>query len=492
MKNDPKHETLKSALIGIAALAALVCWLTLQPRLPNLEPKEKIGKKLFEDFNDPGKMTRIEFTGIDPETGAVRSLTLVRDGQGWSLPGMSGFPAENADRLAKIVAPLMQLTVLDVVDETAKTSDVRRITEFHRECGLISPQTFDVDREMFVASDEKATVEKDGETSENLAQGAALQVRIEGEAGEPLLDLLIGARVPESSATRDNRFIRLPNEEVVYTADFIGDSTQEAGTTEFMEYPDRVSFEPIDWVDRDLLRISRWDILNLASRDYSFSIKREDKNVLVANYQSAGVAVFKQTPENSISRVWSLERRFNQETNGAWKEVGDIAPESANNDALNMTADVLGALKIADVRKKPSVLAELFHSSNTGAALLSHAETLSDFGFAMSDLDPLDPSRIEPILIGEGGTIDLTMKTGVRISILFGHKFEDKRAVLAFASFSRDALAQTAEDESEIAFLEPEARQKANLKNERFADWFYLIDEAEYQKLQFRFSDSLK
>ena len=58
--------------------------------------------------------------------------------------------------------------------------------------------------------------------SENMAKGAALQVKIEGEGGDELLDLLIGVRAPESSATRDDRFIRLPNEEVVYTADFIG------------------------------------------------------------------------------------------------------------------------------------------------------------------------------------------------------------------------------------------------------------------------------
>ncbi|MGI6401240.1 MAG: hypothetical protein ACOX0A_03890 [Thermoguttaceae bacterium] len=486
MKNEKNHEVLKSIVIGLVALAALFCWLEFQPRLPNQKPKEKIGKKLFEHFDDPAKMTKIEFAGIDPETGNLRQLDLIRDGQQWRLPAMSGFPAENSDRLAKVVAPLMQLTVLDVVDETTKTADLHKIAAFHRECGLVHPMNYDVDLDL-----NQKSSETDAE-SENMAKGAALQVKIEGEGGDELLDLLIGGRAPESSATRDDRFIRLPNEEVVYTADFIGDSTQGIGATEFTEFPDRVSFKPIDWVDRDLLRISRWDILYLAARDYSFSIVKSENEIKTENYQSEGVALFKQDPTNSSSRLWSLETRFEQNAEGIWRENKDVEPESANNDALNETADVLGKLNIVDVRKKPATLAALFHASNLGAQLATHAETLSEFGFALTDVDPLDLSRIEPSLIGEGGAVEITTKNGVKIAVLFGKKFEDMRVVLAYASYSRDALAANADDEAEVVFLEPEAKQKASLKNERFADWFYLIEESDYEKLHFRLSESLK
>lgn len=487
MKNDPNHEALKSVLIGVAALIALVCWLKFQPRLPDLEPKEKIGKILFEEFDDPTKMTKIAFSGIDPETGDLRELSLIREGQEWRLPSMSGFPAENAERLAEVVAPLTQLTVLDVVDETTKTSDLHRIAKFHRECGLISPANFDVERNLDTEKEDDQS-----DASSNLAEGAALQVKIEGEGGEVLLDLLVGNRVPESAATRDDRFIRIPNEEVVYTADFMGDSTQEAGTTEFTEYPLRVSFKPIDWVDRDLLRISRWDIFTLAARDYSFSIQRDDNQLRVVDYQSSGILVFRQTPENSMSRIWSLERRIDQDKEGAWKEIKDVSPESANNETLSLTADELGKLKIVDVRKKPASLAALFHTSNLGAAMTAHAETLAEFGFAMIDHDPLVPDKIDPCLVGEGGAVELTTKTGVKITVLFGRKFDDKRAVLAYASYSRDALAASAEDEAEIEFLEPEAKQKSELKNERLADWFFFINEADYEKLHFKYADTLK
>lgn len=51
-RENPKIEALKSALIGVAALGALVCWLQFQPRLPDVEPKEKIGRRLLENFDE--------------------------------------------------------------------------------------------------------------------------------------------------------------------------------------------------------------------------------------------------------------------------------------------------------------------------------------------------------------------------------------------------------------------------------------------------------
>ena len=477
------HEVLKSLFIGLAALTALVLWLALQPRLPDQTPREKVGKKLFDSFNDLSKMTKIEFRGIDPETGKLRELILIKDGQEWRLPSTSNFPAENADRLSKVVAPLTQLSILDVVDETTKTLDSRKISDFHRECGLVNPANYDLE----------LSLDDNLNKQETNADTAALHVKIEGGGGETLFDLLIGKRAPESSITRDVRFVRLPNEEVVYTADFEGDSTQETSAAEFAEYPARISFQPIDWIDRDLLRISRWDVLYLTVRDYCFSIQRNENEIKVSDYQTSGIAVFKQTPENSISRVWTLDRKLIQNAAGGWKEeTENLDSESVNNESLNVLADQLAKLSIVDVRKKPTAIAELFSAGRVGTQLAPLVGPLSDFGFALIDHDPLAPERIEPMLVGEGGTIELTMKTGVKISLLFGGKIGEKRAVLAYAFYSRDALAASSEDNSEIEFLEPEAKQKATLKNNRFADWFYLIDETDYEKLHFKISDTLK
>ena len=205
MKNET-GEVWKSALIGTLALVALICWLVFQPRLPDVKPKEKIGQKLLESFDDPGEMTRVEFTRINPSTGELQQLVLVRDGDVWRLPSMTNFPAENAEQVAKVVAPLVQLLVLDVVAETIDSSNAAKTDRFHRECGLLNPNNFDPDLEFVSKLNDE---DSEGvETAPDLAHGSALAVKINGADGEPLVDLLIGERVPESSATRDNRFVR--------------------------------------------------------------------------------------------------------------------------------------------------------------------------------------------------------------------------------------------------------------------------------------------
>ena len=215
--------------------------------------------------------------------------------------------------------------------------------------------------------------------------------------------------------------------------------------------------------------------------------------------QAPGIAVFRQTPENSLSRVWSLERRLNGSAADvpkelaelAWKEVAPNDPESAQNDVLNETADALSRLSIVDVSKKPNSLATFFRENRLGAELSNPATgtILAEFGFAQFPGDPLDPEKIEPTLIGEAGALDLSMKSGTKISLVFGKKIDDKRVCLAVAFFDRAALAESVDDENELAFLAPDAEKKAKIKNERFADWFYLISEEDFQKLRFRFSD---
>lgn len=490
MKNET-GEVWKSALIGTLALVALICWLVFQPRLPDVKPKEKIGQKLLESFDDPGEMTRVEFTRINPSTGELQQLVLARDGDIWRLPSMTNFPAENAEQVAKVVAPLVQLLVLDVVDETIDSSNAAKTDRFHRECGLLNPNNFDPDLEFVSKLNDK---DSEGvETAPNLAHGSALAVKINGADGESLVDLLIGERVPESSATRDNRFVRFSTSDVVYTVDFSGDSTQELGTTEFTEFPQRVSFDPISWIDADLLRISRWDVLYLTVRDYSFSLIRSAESGFEQTHvQQSGTAVFEQNIENSLSRMWTLKRLFNYSPENIWKEIESPNPESAKNDVLNETVEMLGALKVVDVRKKPDAIANCFRSNHLDAELAAQTESLGDFGFSFFDSDPFNLQSINPILVGEGGSIEIQTKDGIKIVLIFGKKFDAQRACLAYATFDRETLAETIDNETEVAFLAPELEKKANIKNQRLADWFYLISEEDYQKIHFRLSETLE
>lgn len=480
--NQETNEILKSTLIGIVALITLICWLVYQPHLPDVKPKEKIGQKLLDSFNDVSKMNRLEFSRINPKTGELESLILIRDKKNlqWTIPSLSNFPAENAEEIAKVVAPLMQLTILDVVDETLASSELSKTERLHRECGLLNPFSY-------IALDQESNSE---EEEPNLSVGSALSVKIEGENNDVLVDLLIGSRISESSETRDDRYVRFSNDDVVYIVDFSGDSTQEIGTTEFTEYTNRVSFEPIDWVDRDLLRISRWDVLYLTLRDYTFSLVKTDSGFEQTKIQQNGVAIFKQTPENSLSRIWSLNKLFQYD--GKWTENREFNVESVQNDVLNDTIDVLGSMEILDVRKKPESLRNCFLRNEIGSELATQDVPLGEFGFSFFDEDPLDLQKITPILVGEGGTIELVLKSGMKIILIFGKNFDDRRACLAYATFDSQYLEENTEDESEIAFLSQDVKKKVSVKNQRFANWFYLISEEVYQTISISLSKTIK
>lgn len=455
----------------------LIVWLKFQPRLPDLEPKERIGKKLLEEFNDVSQMGRVEFSRINPESGEIESLVLIRDKERseWLIPQMSNFPAENAEQVAKVVAPLIQLTVLDVID--APTNDtIAKTDRFHRECGLLSPSNFILDLNI--------------SNSNNLSNGSALSVKIENENNETLVSLLVGNRVPDSAATRDARYVRFPNDDTVYIVDFSGDSTQEQGTTEFVEFPNRVSFNPVDWIDNDLLRISRWDVLYMTLRDYSFSLIKSATTFEQTQIEQQSIAVFKQTPENSLSRAWSLQRFL--EHKNSWIENKSIIPDNAQSSSLNETIDILCSLKVLDVRKKPESLSSCFNNNSVGTSLTPHTGALGEFGFSFFDTDPLEPENIEPMLVGEGGSVELVTKAGIKITLIFGKCFNAQRACLAFAKFDQNILKETTEDESEIVFISQETQTKAIIKNQRFANWFYLISEEEYQKINFHHSETLK
>ena len=475
--NSSKSEAIKSALIGLAALVALIAWLKFQPRLPDMEPQEKIGKILLDRFSDISAAAQIEFVCVDPSSGEPKSLRLSREKDAWTIPSMLNYPAENPERLAKVLSPLTQLVVLDTL-KASNSSNSKEIDELHRECGLLNPSNF--------------IPNYSEENESNLAFGSALAIKIDDESGERLVDLLVGTRAPQTSETRDARFVRFANDDVVYVVDFSVDSTQEVGTTEFTEYPDRISFEPVDWINPDLLRISRWNIKLLTVMDYGLSFQKHEGEAPTFEFNAKGVAVFKQTPDNSLSRVWSLFRRVDYATGGSWNELTAVNEESAQNDALNETADALARLRIETVRRKPDALRALFKSGNIGSALTSYSETLADLGFATYDRDPLDAQNIEPILVGEGGAIEATMKSGEKLSLIFGRKFDNMRICVVTAQFDKQALINNAKDEAEVAFYATDGEKESQKDADRFADWFYFVTEDAYETLRFRFSDVLK
>lgn len=495
-----RSEWFNSLAIGLAAIVALFVWLRLLPQVPDALPKKEAGETLFDSFTDPTAMAKLTITRVNPETGLVESLELDRKNDQWVIHSLADAPADNPARMSSVVAPLLALTVLDRTSDASKgkgkgiessgenskaektTPDAR-----FREYGLLDPKTA-------LAAERDRT---------------GILLEISGENGEQFVRLLLGDRPEESSAVRDIHYVRIPNRDEIFTVDFSGESAETAGQEKPLPYAERLSLNPLDWMNRDLLRISRWNIVDFSLLNVVTDADGKTKPTLALTVR--------QDPERPINRVWELRQRidFSKEGQGIVAELD--APDTAqgpNNPRINDAADSLGHLSFSALERKPDDLAERFRAAAPIRDFGPLTEELKSLGFVLLDHDPRQPESTDPLLTGEGGELRLAMKDGIEITVLFGLKREDGlRRLLVTAGLDENSIRKPEEipipdgvDEKERTRITSEnalrqneysvnlaeGQKKAGAFGRRFDDWFYLISEEDYQKILPKKSDLFK
>jgi len=466
-----KKENIKSLIIGLTALICLALWLTLQPKRPEINPKMKVGHDLFENFTDPSVMQELSITRCN-ENGEPETLRLVKQNGIWLIPSFWNYPAENAEQMASVVSPLLHLTVLEVADEMSDLTNEKEIQTFLSDCGVLDPVT-----------------ENDSGKSVGIA------VRIVSDDGTVPVHMIVGNRVEESSAVRDVRYVRIPEQNTVYTVDFSMKSQEEASVHDNQTMPERLSVRPLDWVNRDLLRISRWNIRELAVHQYAWRSETSTAESDESTAETATAATdsprlipdifcrYKQDRTNSLSRVWSLQEF--RTANGRKYESREVDPENADNAILNDAADLLGHLQIESVLRKPDFLTQLLQNGRSLRELSGQTESFEKYGFHLADYDVLHPDQTEPVLAGDGGELRLTMDDGVTFSLVFGKADSGIRSLWITAVFDETTLPakESLVSPAEYDVLLSEGQEKARVQATRTAPWFYLIKEEDYQKL---------
>ena len=215
-----------------------------------------------------------------------------------------------------------------------------------------------------------------------------------------------------------------------------------------------------------------WRYVRVPGQKRVYAVKTEaDPSAKFADWVNAG---FLRIPTSSIRRVSvtsysineSLGRLDNLDTvkltheNGEWKLEG---AEKVNKAAVAGMASALENLKIADVRPKPPTLARDLRSGQVQLSLES-AMSLRQKGFFITPTGRL--------LANEG---EMTVETasGVNYALRFGELSGsgDNRYLFAMASGK-------AESEARVREL-----------NNRFADWYYIISGADFQKLRLKRKD---
>ena len=356
--------------VGIAVVLSLITWSTGGPKIGEVSIKDMIGKFLFADFKDALEAVSLEIVKYDDDTGATSTFKVAQVNGLWCIPSHSEYPADAKDRMADVASGLMDLKVLEIPAGTGGDAARDDIQALHEEFGVIDPTSSDLGG----------------------AEGVGTRVIMKNQSDKDLLSLIIGKEVPDRT---DLRYVRRAGQDPVYT---VGLDTGKLTT----------KFE--DWIEKDLLKLSYWDIKQVEIEDYSVDIlarRQVDRGQMTLAY------------DDSADDKWSLavDKVFQKE---GWVEKGLGENEEVDKTKLDSMRSAVGDLKIVDVAKKPEGLSADLKGGDIKADSQTR-QSLMDRGFYLVPVqDPSDPSKRYYDLLSNEGQTSILLKNGVRYVLRFG------------------------------------------------------------------------
>ncbi|MHC5113636.1 MAG: DUF4340 domain-containing protein [Planctomycetota bacterium] len=438
-------EWTRTGIFVVLAVVFGIVAVLVRPAQPEREAFDDSGERFFASF-DPLDARSLEIVTWDDETATVSAFKVAQRSGIWSIPSHEDYPADAERQLASAAA-----SVVDLV-KGPKVSD--RSAD-HALYGVVDPT-------------------ESGAGTE----GAGTRVTMNDEAGNTIVDLIVGKDVKESDGSR---FVRVPGRDRVYTAKV---ETQYL-TTEFEK-----------WIEADLLKLDQYDLREIVINDYT--VDEVNQRVLQGEL---------------------LTLRSDSGTSG-WELDGGVGDdEELQNPKIEELKRALDDLKIVDVHRKPAGLSAELRAEDDLELNREARSSLARRGFYIAG---------NRLLSNEGETT-ATTKDGVRYVLRFG----EIAKVAAGADLAGDAeetppagdqgaarfLFVMAElDESKIPAPEyaevpeatpdaadaereqiiadndrkradhekaiEEARTKVAELNDRFADWYYVISDDVYQKIR--------
>jgi hypothetical protein len=306
----------------------------------------------------------------------------------------------------------------------------------HEACGVIDPL------------DEKVTTLK----------GRGKRVTIKGEKDQVLADLIVGRPVPEREGFR---FVRLPGQKRVYAVR--------------MDIDISTKFE--DWIERDLLLVERDKIGELVLEDYSI-----DERTFFVDLRDRVV----------------LSKR-----EGKWEMERIAAGQEVDESKVNALLTAVDELNIVGVRPKPAGLSRSLRRVE-GGLMITQSELLSlqsrGYYFARDGR-----------LLSNEGELRVRTSEGITYTLRFGEIVYGRgEAVTAGTEASDDESSGAAEnrylfitadyDPRGVTAPEGEDVQKriergeklAAQLNARFADWYYVISAASFDKVHLKRKDLVR
>ncbi len=469
---------------GIYVAAAVIClglaiWDGTKTQEMNRQDAAKIGEAFFPDFSDPTEATGIRVITYNNDTAEIKPFEVKFANNEWRIPSHYNYPADGKDQLVKTAGSLAGVERGAVAGESEL--DFARL-------GVVDPLADGADS--LKGRGDRLTLTK---------------------GDKALVDLIIGNEVEGQSGSY---YVRKPDEKITYITKLDVDLSTQFG----------------EWIEPDLLQIERNKLREILIKDYSVD---ETSQRIVFND-------ILELTRNDGSDPWKLAE-LNEETeqvktstvNTIVSTLDDLKivgvrpkPQGLSSD-LKISGSVSGDTRtMIDLQSKGYYIvptqdggAELFSNEGDLAAVtddgvvyvlrFGEVFTGDEFDIEVGSANGGDDAGKKPEAEnaeadadGEGtpeDDSDLKKSRYLFITVQFDP------SVIGTAPVKPEAPAENAEAAAEG---EPTPQQKydAELKqyeqtlaayndkleagqkrvqelNQRFADWYYVIDAASFDKL---------
>ncbi len=461
------NESIKTLIFVVAAVAVVaVAAVVSRPVAETYNAASIVGQELFPDMTDALAVASLEIIQYDEQKGEIVPFEVRQVNHRWVLPSHFSYPADAKDQVVKAATNLAGLRVISVVDESAAS---------HAEYGVVTPEV----SAMQIGS-----------------RGVGRRVVMKDERGRVLLDMIIGKDVGQGSG---KRYVRRAGQDPVYTVEL--DTSQ-------------LSSDFSDWIEKDLMKIQPWDITSLDVMDYVLDP--------TAGPLSSGVVGLRY--RDMEDTAWQLVSYRIPQGTGQMREVGMPAGRVLNEEKLDNCRNALAEMRIVDVARKPEGLSLQLKGQGDANFSEEAEQSLAEKGFYLVRM-PGAGGGTEEVLLSTEGEIAVATQTGILYMLRFGNvagaETKDADAPLSLNRYlfimaeldtnsipqatpvpvpeiladvsdveraqmelARDAaVALNREMQEEYETNLAEAKTRAEMLNERFAQWYYVIPESVYQSI---------
>lgn len=357
----------RTALFLLGGFGVLLLGAAVQPRFQSRTEKPAEERVLFPELSDASKAASLEIVKYDEELATLAPFKVVQSGGVWVLPSHQNYPADAKDHLAAAATELVDLKSLDVVSTSPAD---------HETFGVIEPDPEKI---------------KPGMT------GIGELVEVRDAAGTKIARLVVGKEdkrpaMGDAAGGKKLRFVRKAGQDPVYRI--------EIDTSKFTTRFD-------DWIEKDLLKLSPWDVRRLVLDDYTLGAVESGGRIMVEQNRKDRIEL---TYDDKDAK-WALAKLEAFAGGKTAKEEKLADGQELASTKLNDLRNALGDLKIIDVARKPAGLSADLKGAEAFTGDPEAVTSMQQRGFL--------PLKSGDILSTDGETI-VGMKDGVEYVLRFG------------------------------------------------------------------------